>query len=186
VQAGPDIQATFALIALTAVVPKDLDKIPMTKIIEIRQRYGTEFDNWHDHIDSIGAWLAQNLRDIESPSMLDAYLQEAVQRYQTEPLRRLRRGLTDLGVETAHLAVNSKYELPAALATAGLATQPYLAAAAGIAVAVTGLRRMTRDKARAKLQSPVTYLLNVEEELSPTSLLDRVLALMRRASGLRG
>ena len=80
-------------------------------------------------------------------------------------------------------ALNTKFAVPAA-AVAGLAAPP-IAAAGGIALAATSLRQSTRRLAQAQQASPAAYLLSVREALAPKTWLTQILAVMRRASGLR-
>jgi hypothetical protein len=101
----------------------------------------------------------------------------------TGPADDIRRGLADVGVDAALTAINTKFAVPAA-AIAGLAAPP-IAAAGGIALAATNLRQSTRRLARAQQAAPAAYLLNVCEALTPQTLVTQILAVMRRASGLR-
>src|SRR5258708_4247677 len=125
---GEGIETAFGLLAMTAVIPADLDHIPVGKIIEVRRRFGPQFDRWRQYVDGFAAALAQQLRDVESPEILSAYLDDAVRRYSTAPVEDLRRGLAAVGIDMAEQAINSRFELPAGLAAVGLAAQPHLAA----------------------------------------------------------
>lgn len=75
--------------------------------------------------------------------------------------------------------------MPPALAMASLA-QPHVAAAGGVAFGILNLRRTTRLKAQAKQTAPAAYLLSVQEALGTQTLLSRIIAVMRRAAGVRG
>lgn len=183
---GENLATTFGLTAIRAVVPKNLNRVPVDKITLIRERYGDQFDAWRDYVDHVGAELAEQLADVESPSVLHAYLDEAARKYVEAPVDQLRKGLASVGIDTLDAALNTKFETPAALATAGLATGNPVAVAAGAAVGIAELRRSTRNKARAELASPHSYLLNVKERLTPQSWIKRVMASMRAAAGLRG
>jgi Family of unknown function (DUF6236) len=182
----PEIATAFGLLAITAVVPRNLDQVPPEKIVEIRRRFGGQFDRWRQYIDAVGDDLAEQLHDVESPVVLDAYLSEAVRHYAAAPVEDLRRGLVEVGVDAADLAINSKFQLPAGLAAAGLLAQPHLAAAGGLALGAVSVRRATRAKAKAIRAAPAAYLLSVQETLAPQTWLQRVIAAMRRAAGLSG
>jgi hypothetical protein len=87
----------------------------------------------------------------------------------------------------ADQAINSRFELPAGLAAAGvLASQPHIAAAAGIAAGAVAIRRAGRRRARATSLAPAAYLLSVRETLTPQTWITRVVRAMRRIAGLRG
>jgi uncharacterized protein DUF6236 len=178
-----DFQAGFGLLSIDAVIPRDLDQVPADKIVEIRRRFSTQFDRWRQYVDEIAAALETQLQNIESPEILKAYLEDAVKRYATGPVDDLKRGLADIGIDTAATALDTKFTVPAA-ALAGLPV-PQIAAAGGIALAAANLRRSTQSKAQARQTVPTAYLLGVRETLSPRTRLSRILAIMRRASGLR-
>jgi hypothetical protein len=180
------VETAFGVLAVTAVIPADLDRIPVEKIIEVRRRFGPQFDRWRQYTDGLGARLAQQLRDVESPEILSAYLDDAVRKYSTAPAEDLRRGLTAVGIDMADQAINSRFELPAGLAAAVLAAQPHVAAAAGIAAGAVAIRRAGSRNARAKNLAPVAYLLSVRETLTPQTWVTRVIRAMRRIAGLRG
>jgi len=181
------VETAFGLLAVTAVIPADLDLIPAEKIIEVRRRFGQQFDRWRQNVDGLGAALAQQLRAVESPEILGAYLDDAVRQYSTAPVEDLRRGLTAVGIDMADQAINSRFELPAGLAAAGvLASQPHIAAAAGIAAGAVAIRRAGRRRARATSLAPAAYLLSVRETLTPQTWITRVVRAMRRIAGLRG
>ena len=178
-----NFQAGFGLLSIDAVIPRDLDQVPVEKIVEIRRRFSAQFDRWRQYADEIAAALETQLQDIESPGVLKAYLEDAVKRYATGPADDLKRGLADIGIEAAATALDTKFAVPAA-ALAGL-PGPQIAAAGGIAIAAANLRRSTQGKAQARQALPAAYLLGVRETLSPGTRLSRILAIMRRASGLR-
>jgi len=69
-----DLVATFGLAAVRTAIPKDPAGVPIEKIIEIRRRFGSQFDAWRDYIDTIGAELTEQLKDVESPLVLRRYL----------------------------------------------------------------------------------------------------------------
>lgn len=181
-----DLVTTFGLMAIQTVVPKDVVDVPVDKIIMIRERYGDEFDLWRDYIDRVGADLAEQLVNVESPHVLRRYLDEAARKYAEAPVNRLRQGLASVGVDTVSAALNTKFETPAAIAATGLVTGNPVAVAAGAAVGIAELRRSTKGKARTQLASPNSYLLNVQESLTPRSWIKRIMASMRAAAGLRG
>jgi hypothetical protein len=95
-----DIEARFGLLAIKTVVPKHLLFIPVEKIIQIRRRFGEQFNRWREDIDQHAKDFADQLGQVESDEVLSAYMEDAVRAYSTAPLEDLRRGLASLGVET--------------------------------------------------------------------------------------
>lgn len=177
-----DVTIAFGLLAVEAVVPRDLDQIPARKIVEIRRRFAGQFDRWRTYADDIGAKLAEQLKDVESPDLLRLYLDDAVRQFGTTPADELRRGLAADGIDAAAIALNSKFQVPAALA-AGI-TQPYIAAASGAAAGLVNLHRTTRQKAwQARQSASPAYLLSVQETLAPRTWLTRIITMMQRMAG---
>jgi hypothetical protein len=181
-----DITTSFGLLAIDAVVPHDLRAVPIKKIIEVRHRFGRQFDMWRREVDKIGAALASQLQDIDSPTILNSYLDDAVRSYSNYAVDDLRRGLADTGLESAMTAMNIKFQLPAGLAVAGLGAAPPIAAGVGIAAGVVNLRHQTRKKAQARMTVPASYLLSMRETLADTTFLEKIAAAIRRTAGLRG
>lgn len=180
-----DLVTRFGLLAVTAVVPRDLSEVPAKKIVEVRRRFGEQFDRWRQHIDEVGAELAEQLRDVESPAVVEAYLTDAVRRYASVPTEELRRGLTSLGLDTVNSTVSTKVALPAGLAAAGTLVGSHVATAGGIALAVLGLRRRNRQDAADMLTAaPAAYLLDITETLAPQTWISRVISAIHRAAGL--
>lgn len=183
--AAQSVETTFGLLAVTAVIPTDIENIPIAKIIEMRRRFNAEFDRWRQYSDHLSAELADQLGDIESPAVLSAYLQDAVKRYSLQPVVDLRRSLDSLGLDSMLQTVNTKFEVPASLTALGLLAQPQLAAAAGIAAGAVAIRQAGRKKAVAAQMTPAAYLLNIQETLNAKSWLQRIILTMRHIAGLR-
>jgi len=171
----------FGLLAVASVVPKG--DVPVARIIAARQKFGGEFDRWRRHIDTVGTRLAEELRDVEDPAVVNGFLSHAVGAFATQPVADLRRGLADLGIETAMTALSTKFPVPSGL-LAGVA--PPISAVAGAAAGVVSLRQGARAKARARMTAPSAYLLGVEETLASRGFLQRVIDGIRKAAGIRG
>lgn len=181
-QSGVDVTARFGLLAISAVVPRNLDAVPVKKIVQARRTLGGEFDRWRQHVDAIGRTLAEQLRDVESPAVAQEYLNEAVRRYATQPVDDLRKGLTGIGLDAALTASSVKFTVPGGVAAAAAP----VAAAPGIVAALVGLRRSTQVKAQAKMAAPAAYLLGLSETLADRGFLARLVSAVRRGAGLRG
>jgi hypothetical protein len=178
-----DVTTAFGLLAVEAIVPCDLDQVPVRKIIEIRRRFAGQFDRWRAYADDLGAKVAEQLKDVESPDMLRMYLDDAVRQFAVTPVEELRRGLAADGIDAATVAVNSKFQVPAGLAAAGI-TQPYIAAASGAALGLVSLHRTTRQKAQARQAAPAAYLLSVQETVAPRTWLARMITMMQHLAGI--
>ena len=172
-----DHQVKLAMLALNIAIPRDLEAVPIERIIKIRKRYGTELDAFRALIATTGQELSAELENVRHPAVLDAYIKETVAQRIERPLEELRRAMRSLGVETALGAASVKFEVPAAatLAAGWAAGQPVVAgagAAFGIATWYRNWRKARADHAR---NSPVGYLWRIERGLSGPDLLRRAL-----------
>jgi hypothetical protein len=179
------IGRTVGLMSLSLVVPEHLAAVPIHKIIQVRQRFGHEFDRWRLHIDSVATDLAQQLETVESAEVVDAYLREAVRQLAAQPLNSLQRAIGSVGLDAGQEAINTRFAAPATLAALGIAAaQPQVAAAAGVAVGFIGLIQRTRRRAQATREVPNAYLLDVHEHLTPLSWVQRMGRMLRVVIGL--
>lgn len=174
--------ARFGLLAVSSVVPKNLDDVPVATIVTARREFGGEFDRWRRHVDAVGARLAEELRDVEDPAVVDGHLTRAVNAVAGQPVAALRRGLAALGIETTLTAIGTKFPVQSGLLAR---VMPPIAAAAGAAAGVVSLRQGARPKARARMAASSAYLLGVRETVAGTGFLQRIVAGMRQAAGVR-
>lgn len=177
----------LGMIAVNAVVPRDLHRMPVERIVEIRRRFGPQFLAFRELADSIAAGIEQNLGTVEDPEVLRAYIEQEAQDRLVGPARQLRRDLRLLKIDAGTKALTFKYELPAlaALAAGGLfARQPVVAGGAAVAAGLLGVVRSTQlSIADARDNSSVSYLTLLEDELNPRFVVTRAL---RRVMSLAG
>ncbi|WP_405868161.1 DUF6236 family protein [Streptomyces sp. NBC_01515] len=157
--------------------------MPAERIAAVRIGCGAEFDAFRAGITAAAGELAGLTLESADPEVVAAYLDQVVARDFERPLADLRSAMHGLGVETVLSAAGMKFALPAAVATlsGSLAVgQPVVAAAGGPAFALAGLGRSWKQGHETLLaDSPGSYLLRVDKELKPRSLLVRVQDLRR-------
>ncbi|MFE4413604.1 DUF6236 family protein [Streptomyces sp. NPDC056821] len=175
-----DVGSVVGMMAIRIAVPDSSATLPIAKIVEIRQRCRPEFNRFAEVVDSTVNDMREQLSEIKLAKAANAYLQLEVDRRFEVPLQELRRAMRGLKVDTAFSAANLSFEVPAAVASVAggvLAGQPLVGATTGAVFAIAGLRRNQTRESRALLAaSPIAYLLSVERDLSPRSLLKRALA----------
>ena len=120
-----ELPETLGFLALELVVPPDLDSVSVTQIIDIRERFGTEFFAFGQAVDEAVDSLA-DLSGIRDEEVLEDYLRQVVTVRFALPLEELRRGMKQLAGDAATMSVNVKTQLPAAVAGAGGAKYPQL------------------------------------------------------------
>ncbi|MFJ9721113.1 DUF6236 family protein [Streptomyces sp. NPDC101213] len=175
-----EIVSMVGMMAVRIAVPADLDALPVSKIIKVRRRCRPEFDRFTQAVNETVADLREYLGSITPIEAANAHLHLEVDRRFAGPLEELRRAMKGLKVDTAFSAANLTFEAPAAVASVAggiLADQPLAGATTGAAFAIAGLRRNQTRESRALLaESPVAYLLTLERDMKPDSLLKRSLA----------
>lgn len=186
---GPDrpagqIAATYAAIAIAAVVPAGLQDVPVDQVVAARQALTAEFDAFCAHLDSLSDLFTQ-LANVDDPAILTARLEVLLGRDLLRPAEELRRGLRRLGFQPARAVLGMKsLELPAALAAAASgAGLPIAAGQAGIAAAqFIASAVQARQTAEERRRSAAGYLLGLRAELNPENTVTGLRRLFRLAA----
>lgn len=183
----------IGMLALDYVVPADLRRVSPATIVEIRRRYGVQFQAFHAKVAEVVSGLGE-LLPIENHVVLRQHLRDLVAENFQQPMEDLRRALREANLTAATTAVNVKTELPAGILLAGgalAAGHPVMAGVAGAAMGLLTVGRGVRRQ-REQLQrdaAAASYLLNVRRKLRARPVLDLSLNAIRRIatdSGDRG
>jgi hypothetical protein len=185
------VSAMYAAVAIQAVLPARIGDVPVDKIIEARRKLATEFNSFHEHLNSISDRLTE-LGPIQDPSVLQARLELMVGRDLRRPTEDLEEKLRQLHLEPARAVLGLKsLALPAAVAAAASAAAIPAGTAIPVGVAEGGLVAAlfisTTLDARAKKRqtmksSPAGYLLGLQNRLTPKGVVERLRQTMSRAS----
>lgn len=175
-----DVEGAYIHLAVEASIrPDHLETVPLDTLIAFRDRYGGELAAFRAHVASLSTDLG-TIAAIEDPVVAEKHLQ-SVYNAKTKPqLDELRHALRALGVESGTGLLGIKVDITKSTAGtllgAGLAATGSPAAMAGGAALAVGSYVADRRKARraAHRESPVSYLLAVDKELSGRSLIDRM------------
>jgi hypothetical protein len=181
---GPEPAQNAAILfnlAVTTVLPRDLDVVTADQIVQFRERYAGERLRFRNKVDDL-LKEATELDRVQDTRVLTDHLQV---RYDTEikpALQDLTRALRSSRVETALSAMDLQVAVPAAAATglAALAVHPAapVAAALGGAGFAFGLWRTAirrrRERSATLADNPVAYLHHLRTDLAPLSLVERV------------
>jgi hypothetical protein len=183
-----EVETQVATIALRSVVPRNIDAIPVAKIIKFRKQYGRELEAFQTYLQEFTTSVAK-LRDVTDLTALQAHLEVEYEKQLKPQIEDLKECLRSLSIETIFSAINIRVALPALVASGGAylsqlhlgPTNPILI---GAGAAVFSLLPVIRDKgkeAKEKLRSsPAAYLLRVEESLEPTTLASQIAQQARR------
>ncbi|ANZ14871.1 DUF6236 family protein [Streptomyces noursei] len=182
--AGTDETTRLGLMAVQCVLPDDLRSVPVAKIIQLRRDHRAEFHAFTQAVDKAAADLREQVDGIEDRAAFEQHLRLKFDESIALPLENLRKAMSGLGLKTFYSALNYKFELPALAAAASGWAGNVPIAAGSLAVAAATLRQATVEARDAQLSgSPVSYLLRVERNLKPTTLVRRVARTLGRAAG---
>jgi hypothetical protein len=180
-----EIETQLASIAIESVVPVMGDDVDVGKIIAFRITRQAELAVFQDWIHSFVPPLLEELGDMKSRQALEAHLSAVVAKDVAQKIKALRNQLEMVGFKTARSAMNIKVTAPKLLATAaaglGFTLNPIAGVSAGLAVGLFDVAVKARDNADAIVaESPAAYLMHMEEDLRPDTLLGRIRNKVRR------
>lgn len=182
----PELVSAVGHMAVRCVLPRGLGDIPVEKIIRLRTRHATEFDAFADAVVATAADLRETLSSIQHPTALQEYLRLTVRRRFKTPLQDLESAMRSLRMEVGYTAVGYKLELGTAATASlgGLAAGSALVTAGALAFGVASIRHRVAASRDAELRnSEVAYLLRLQYDLQPQSLVRRILRGSARALG---
>jgi hypothetical protein len=177
---------TYVMLALQYARPADLDSVPAEKIVECRENLSEELASFRAYVASQKTELAELAAMPPGHRRLEAFA-EHVEQTVAQPLQRLERGLRLHKLEpTRSLLLAGEIVPPAGLGVVlDAAGSPAVAAAATAAAVAVGSAwwQVKNIRAAAKANSPVGYLLDARDQLSPRTLADRVRMVLQGTYG---
>ncbi|SMF70721.1 DUF6236 family protein [Streptomyces sp. Amel2xC10] len=184
----PVVDSDFArhigLMALEFVLPANLDDVPVEKIINLRKRYEAEFTAFNSAVSTAASDLEAELADIEDAQALREHLKVDFERRFKTPLGDLRKAMNGLHLKTATGIMNYKFELGSLTTLLATVAGQGPVTAAGVAPGAATMRQATAEARDTQLRnSPVGYLLRIERNLQPASLVQRVSRGLARGVG---
>ena len=176
--AHTEIETVLVSVAFQAVVPKDLDKLPVDKILSFREKYPNERRAFQDA--AAGLLKSRDwLKSISQRNVLEDRLHDEYDKTWAAQLDELRETMNELAIDTVLSCFNLKAVLPAGAAAAattmGLTMNPVAAGAAGLAFgAIPVVRDKQKGAKKALRAAEVSYLYRMEQDLTPKDLFGRV------------
>jgi hypothetical protein len=163
--------------AFETVVPANLDRLPVDKIIQIRAEFGSELDAFRGYVTEQVERLA-GLNDIRDLSVFQEYLRLEAARAVNTRLEQLRERLRSVRVESVRALVNVKsVALPplAAMAAQAVALSPAVMGGTAVAACVLSAPAQWRRRRQTAIrESPVGYLFRIDKALKPDGLIKRL------------
>lgn len=182
-ETGPDYSHAFALLALQTVVPRDLAKVPVQRIIEARRRLQPELLRYREFLDSLAADLAE-ISQVPDPGVREAKFANRVESLVKARIDTIERELGRLGLKPARAILSLQTLAPPAVLglLADSAGLPPIVTSAGVAAGcLAGATSRALDQRKQVLTShPAGYLLGLRQELSPGDTVARIRTIIRR------
>ncbi|MEV6689779.1 DUF6236 family protein [Streptomyces sp. NPDC051130] len=179
-------RATVAMMSVRCVLPADLRHVPAEKIVRLRTDYADEFAAFTAAVEAATAEVIEATQEVSDRAAFEVHLQGAFELHVAQPLESLRKAITGLKMDTIYSALTIKPE--ATLSGAGLGLWvggTTTAVGAGIAFTALAARRAAaRARDTLMAASPAGYLLRVEKELKPATVLQRAGQVVARAAGV--
>lgn len=159
---------------MAMAVPKDLEKLPVEKILEFRGRYPEERGKFQKLVNDF-VRSREWLKDIKDQAALEERLRSEYDKTLKPRLEELRQKMHDVKIDTVYGCFSVKALLPpiatTTLASMGAVLNRVVAAAAGFVWMAFGVIRDKRKGAQKELRSSeVAYLFRAERELKPQTL----------------
>jgi hypothetical protein len=173
------------MLALQYARPKNLANIPADKIVQCREDLREDLQTFRDFVETQRSELADLATIPFQDRRLEAFA-EHVEQTVEPPLRKLERSLKLLQLEpTRSLILTGSIAPPLAVGAAlDAAGATPLATAAGTLAAIgSAWWQVETIRARARADSPVGYLLDVRDRLTPKTLSARVSRVLRGTYG---
>lgn len=163
----PELCANFAL---QAVIPKDLHKVPIQTIIEIRRKYGGELSKFRSWMEESANRLATEIGTITTPDAIKLHLQD-FQKTEVKPrLRAIEKNLKLIHATTVTTAIGVK----AAPYIANISIpwgNPYLMTLAGVSLALIPVAVAGQLAAETAVNNnPASFLFHTGERIAPQGL----------------
>jgi hypothetical protein len=176
----PEGPAMLAMIAVSVPVPADAAALPVSKLAEIRRDYRPELSRFQAFAR---AFAEEQLRDLDlaraDPVAVRAHMKAGYEARILPMVDELRRALRGRGLDTVEAAMATSIVEPPALQSLGT-PEPIALGAAAVFSLLPVLRAKRRAAQDAYRESPVSYLLRLEEKLTPQSTPARVRRWVRR------
>ncbi|XKK38864.1 DUF6236 family protein [Nocardiopsis sp. ARC36] len=187
-QGEADYSQVFAVLALQTVLPRDLDEVPVERIIEARRRLLPELMSYRAFLDSLTPDFIA-ISEVRDPEVRSAKLRNHVESKIAQPIETMERELGRLGMQPVRAVLTLQtLAPPTALGILANAVDlPSLVTGAGVvAGCLVGATNSALDQRRQTLAGhPTGYLLNLRSELSPSDTVAQIRSVMRRANPRR-
>lgn len=170
-----DATETYVMLALGQVLPADLGRLEPEMIISCRNKLLEELTTFRSYVESMQSDLIELVNIPNETRRIEEFTRH-VETTIEQPLAKLERGLKLLKIPSTRAVLTASALTPPALLGGEhfVSASPIAASTAG-AVALVGSAwwAVSETRSAARQASPVGYLLDVRDELTPKTALSR-------------
>jgi len=166
---------TLLTLAVEAVIPRDLNAVPVEKIVKLRKRHDQEFVAFQHYLQEIG----KNAEELGATSSFGfrTHVDVLYRRHLAGALEDLKQAARAERIETVVGSLQVRVAVPTLLGSAATALgydlrpgQMFIGAGAVVLSVIPYLVKRTRQTREAIRRSPLAYLMLAEQELRPSRL----------------
>jgi hypothetical protein len=185
-----EVENVAAFLALEVVLPRAIESIPADDIMDFRSRYLGNRGAFQAYLSGFlekRGWL----RQIEDPATLAMRIKEEYEKDLKPKLAELRSKLAVAKIDTVPGVLLMQLGVPGMMGQVGVmahvATNPAFAGIATATGTALALSKVVRDHRKGRREaltsSPVAYLMRVEENLAPATVVGWIKKQTRRIFG---
>jgi hypothetical protein len=180
----PDVEVDFAMVAIEMVVPKDIDRLPVQKIIELRKKHPEEMAAFQNFARTVASEL-KGAESITDQDALRLHLQTTYEKSLQPKVRHLEERLQSFGIDTVVSALNMKLQPPTLLVSGalllGVVLNPVVVGGGALALgAITVSRKYLQNRDKLMEPTPEAFLYHLKKGMKAGMLAKTVAAVSRR------
>lgn len=170
------LKRRYVQLAFPAVLPKDLNAIDAKKIVKLRKGpYTKAFRAFQKHLDEIASQKrVEELNQITNQVGQDSHVRNQVQKELLEPLEEMKARIGELNNGSVSTVMNVLVQLALVGKTGGFAV------ASKALQIIPGLAQQRKTANEEIATSPAAFLLHLQENLTPASVLTRTRRKLRK------
>lgn len=164
----------FVLLAVQAVAPRNLDSVPVSKIVELRNQHVNEFMAFQDQIGE----FVRNLLELETrnPAVLQEHLNWFAKHRLRPQMRELEKAMRSSAIEPGTVILSSAIAAGTGAMLGPFPVLPVLGTAGMVALGAVNwsVQRRTRNQDLRRQDPVASFLLRLAQDLEPRSLISRL------------
>lgn len=182
-----EVEGQLATIALEYAIPRNIADVPIDKIIAVRKQHKDEFAAFQSLVREVTTDVQKDIQHVRNPVVINEHLQDAYNEKIKPKVDNLRVDLRGSGFDTARSFLTVQVTLPIIETVTDyvdVTVDPTITTVGTVAFGLFTVLRDRRLEWQNKMHnSDVSFLMRVEEELSPNDLISQIKRSTRKVLG---